>query len=103
VSDMDLRFQIRRAMETGKVLLGYRESEKSLLNGRAKLIILASNAPEQERLRIQHLAKVGNVPIYVFPGTSIELGQTCGKPFTVSVLAVEDAGDSRILEIIQEE
>ncbi|MDN5358569.1 MAG: large subunit ribosomal protein L30e [Candidatus Diapherotrites archaeon] len=100
---MDLRFQIRRAMETGKVLLGYRESEKSLMNGRAKLIILASNAPREEAYRIQYLAKVGSVPLYRFPGTTIELGQVCGKPFAVSVLAVEDAGDSSILDLAKEE
>lgn len=90
-------------METGKVLLGYRESEKSLMNGRAKLIILASNAPREEAYRIQYLAKVGSVPLYRFPGTTIELGQVCGKPFAVSVLAVEDAGDSSILDLAKEE
>ncbi len=100
---MDLRFQIRRAMDTGKVVLGYRESEKSLINGRAKLIILASNAPKEEAYRIQYLSKVGNVPIYHFQGTTIELGQVCGKPFAVSVLAVEDAGESSILDIVKEE
>lgn len=100
---MDLRFQIRRAMETGRVVLGYRESEKSLLNGRAKLIILASNAPREEAHRIQYLAKVGGIPLYRFAGTTLELGQVCGKPFTVSVLAVEDAGDSSILDIVKEE
>ena len=100
---MDLRFQIRRAMETGKVVLGYRESERSLMNGRAKLIILASNAPKEEAYRIQYLSKVGDVPLYSFEGTTIELGQVCGKPFAVSVLAVEDAGDSSILDIVKEE
>jgi len=100
---MDLRFQIRRAMETGKVVLGYRESEKSLMNGRAKLIILASNAPREEAYRIQYLARVGNVPLYAYEGTTIELGQVCGKPFAVSVLAVEDAGESSILDIVKEE
>ena len=98
-----MRFQIRRAMETGKVVLGYRGSEKSVLNGRAKLIILAANAPREQADRIRYLAKIGGVPVYSFRGTTLELGQVCGKPFTVSVLAVEDAGDSSILEVVKEE
>ena len=100
---MDLRFQIRRAMETGRIVLGYKESEKSLMNGRAKLVILASNASGDEAHRIQYFAKVGEVPIYMYNGTTLELGQVCGKPFTVSMLAVEDVGDSSILEIVREE
>ena len=90
-------------METGRIVLGYKESEKSLMNGRAKLVILASNAPKDEAHRIQYLAKVGGTPMYVYDGTTLELGQVCGKPFTVSMLAVEDVGDSSILEIVREE
>jgi large subunit ribosomal protein L30e len=100
---MDIRFQVRRAMDTGRVLLGFRQTEKSLLNGNAKLIILARNAPEVERERIEYLAKVGGVPVYHFDGTTVDLGHVCGKPFAVSMLVVEDAGDSSILELAQEE
>lgn len=100
---MDLRFQIRRAMETGRVVVGYKESEKSLMNGRAKLIIIASNVPKEDDYRIKYLASVGGVPVYEFGGNTIELGQVCGKPFTVSVLAVEDAGDSSVLDVAKEE
>ncbi len=99
---MDFSFQLRRAMETGKVLLGFRQTEKSLLNGRAKLIIVSLNPPEREKRRILHLAKLAGIPVYSFPGTSIELGYTAGKPFRVSFIAVEDPGDSEILRIAEE-
>ncbi len=100
---MDIRFQIRRAMDTGRVLLGYRQTEKSLLNGAAKLVIVASNAPAREAERIDYLAKVGGVPIYRFSGSSVDLGHVCGKPFVVSMLVVEDPGDSSILDLAKEE
>ncbi len=99
---MDIQFQLQRAMRTGRVLLGFRESEKSLLNGRAKLIIIAANARPDVRDRIEHLSRVGGVPIYHFPGTSLELGSLCGRPHAVSVISIEDPGDSSILEIVKE-
>ncbi|NPA76768.1 MAG: 50S ribosomal protein L30e [Candidatus Diapherotrites archaeon] len=100
---MDMRFQVRRAMDTGRVLLGYRQTEKSLLNGAAKLVIVAKNAPQAERERVEYLAKVGGVPVYHYDGTTVDLGHVCGKPFTVAMLVVEDAGDSSILELAKEE
>jgi large subunit ribosomal protein L30e len=99
---MDLRFQIRRAMDTGRVLLGFRQTEKSLLNGRAQLVIIAANAPQFERERIEYLADVGGVPVYHFEGSTVDPGHVCGKPFSVSMLVVEDAGDSSILELAKE-
>ncbi len=89
-------------METGRVYLGFRQAEKSLLNGKAKLVIVSSNSPERERRRILHLAKIGKVPVYSYPGTSIELGYSAGKPFRVSFIVIEDPGDSEILKIVEE-
>ncbi len=100
---MDIAFQIQRAIKTGKVYLGFRQSEKSLLNGRARLVIIASNARKDLKDRVEYLARLDDVPIYRFPGTSMELGSVCGRPHAVSVIVVEDPGDSSILEIVKEE
>ncbi len=99
---MDLGFQLKMAMRTGKVNIGFRTSEKSVMNGRAKLVIVASNAPERIRKRMEVLAKAFNVPLYVFEGTSLELGELIGRPHFVAVIAVEDPGESSILEIVKE-
>lgn len=100
---MDIAFQIQRAIKTGKVYMGFRQSEKSLLNGKARLLIVASNARRDLRDRVEYLARLDGVPVYYFPGTSLELGSVCGRPHAVSVLVVEDPGDSSILEIVKEE
>ncbi len=99
---MDLRFQLKRAMETGDVKLGFRESEKSLLNGRSKLIILAENAPEDIKNRVTYLAKISKVPVYYFKGMSIQLGELLGRPHMVAVISIDDPGDSSILELAKE-
>ncbi len=99
---MDISFQLRRAIQTGTVRIGFRETEKSLLNGKSKLIIIASNVPEDKMLRVLHLAKVSGTPVYRYEGTSFELGELIGRPHFVSVLSVEDPGDSNILELAKE-
>ncbi len=99
---MDIGFQLRRAMETGDVKVGFRSVEKSLLNGRSKLVIIAEKVPERMKLRIEYLAKIANVPVYVYKGGSLDLGELIGRPHFVSVISVDDPGDSSILELAKE-
>ena len=99
---MDLSFQLRRAMQTGDVKIGFRSVEKSLLNGRSKLIIMAERIPQRIRMRIEHLAKIAKVPVYTFKGGSLDLGEVAGRPHFVAVISVDDPGDSSILELAKE-
>jgi large subunit ribosomal protein L30e len=39
------------------------------------------------------------VPVYEFPGLSVDLGPICGKPFIVSALTVLEPGDSDIMAL----
>lgn len=98
---MDVSKEIRRAVDTGKVCFGSRESEKSILKGSAQLIILSSNAPKQVSERFKHYSKISNVPVFEFKGTGLELGAVCGKPFVVSVALVESVGKSTILKAVE--
>lgn len=91
--------EIKTLMKTGRYYLGARKSIKALLRGEAKMVILAENAPPEVRERVLYYARLGNIPVYVYKGTSVDLGVACGKPFRVSVIAVLDEGQSRILEL----
>ncbi len=94
----ELVSSIRLAVESGKVDFGYKTatSEKS---AKAKLFVVAANAPEQIRSKIDAASKSSGTPILEFSGTSVELGSVCGLPYTVSVLSIYDAGNSSILEM----
>jgi len=63
------------------------------------LTILSSTCPDEVEEEIRRYAEEENVPLYFYPGDSEELGLALGKPFLVSVLAVIDPGDSRVLEL----
>lgn len=90
---MNIERSLKLLMETGKVYLGVEQAKKAVENGEAKLLIVASNCPE-EAFREKTYKKV---PILHFKGTNVELGAAAGKPFTVSVITVVDPGESDIL------
>lgn len=99
----DVSKEIRRAVDTGKVVFGRKETEKSLLVGKSKLIILSSNIPELVREKAVHIAEVAGVPHMEFDGTALQLGSVCGKPFGILVMSIEDAGKSNIVSAARSE
>ncbi|MBU2100747.1 50S ribosomal protein L30e [Candidatus Micrarchaeota archaeon] len=96
---MDVNIEIRRAVDTGKVNFGEKTAEKNILKGNGELVIISSSAKKDIKERLEHYAKLSEIPFYEFPGTSTDLGSVCGKPFPVSVMTVLSKGKSKILEI----
>ena len=90
------------AVKTGKVGFGSKDAIVSTASARAKMIILARNIREAERDEIQHNAEQSEIPIFVFPGSSLDLGAVCEKPFPVSAIVVREAGDSEVLKLVAE-
>ena len=52
--------------------------------------------PKNVKADIEAYSKLSEMPVYTFEGSSVELGSICGKPFTVSVLIIQEPGDSNI-------
>lgn len=94
---MDVQRSLRTVIATGKVLIGSDQTAKAVENGKAKMVILATNAPDGEAIRAAAGKK--KVPVYSFEGMGTALGPACGKPFAISALAVLDAGTSDVLQL----
>ena len=92
---IDMDKSLRSVMRTGKVLVGTKQALKATKRGVAKLVIVASNCPPEIRKQITD----SNVPMYEYPGMSVDLGPTCGKPFIVSAITVVEPGDSDIMAL----
>jgi large subunit ribosomal protein L30e len=93
---MDLAHALKVALETGAVRLGLNETRASADERKARLLIVSRTCPDKELIRE---SKLGNVPIYHYEGTSVELGQACGRPYPISALAILDPGSSAILTL----
>ncbi|MDD1654378.1 MAG: 50S ribosomal protein L30e [Methanomicrobiales archaeon] len=93
---MDFNTSLRRALKTGKVLLGQHATEDCINEGKAQLVVVAKNCPERFQ---KFLADRQEVPVHIFDGSGVQLGMACGKPFMVSALAIVEPGESDILSL----
>jgi len=95
---MDFNTSLLRALKTGSVVLGPVRTEKCIKEGRARMIIVAGNCPANIRTKI---TENKNPFIHTFEGSSTDLGNVCGKPFSVSTLAIVNPGESDILSFMR--
>ncbi len=93
---MDFNASLRRAIKTGDVILGQNNTEKCINEGKAQMVVIAANCPENFKSQLLHYE---NLFIHTFDGSSMALGKACGKPFMVSTLAIVSAGESDILSL----
>ena len=98
---VDFENALRVALKTGKVVIGFNRTKKNIQKGKPKLVIIASNAPSEISEEVKYFCNLSNVPYYIYDGSGYELGAICGKPFTISVMAIEDPGDSEILSFVR--
>ncbi len=92
---MDFNASLRKAVKTGKVFLGQNKTRECIEEGKARLVVVAANSPES----VKNLVKETDVPVYVYEGSSVQLGKACGMPYVVSALAVVEPGESDILSV----
>lgn len=90
VIEMGLVEEIQSALKEGNVTIGYKKSLEFVKNDSPKLIVIAENMPEKERLEIEHNAKISSTKVETFSGSSKELGVICGRPFPVMVLVIKE-------------
>jgi large subunit ribosomal protein L30e len=98
---IDVNKAIATTVKTGKVLFGAKNTVKTAKVGKAKLVIVAANCTRPIREDIENYCRLSKIPIFIYNGTSIDLGMACGKPFMVSALTVRDPGDSDILKLTE--
>ncbi len=94
----DLSSSIRLAVDSGKVVFGVKEVAASIRKSDAKLVVVSKKGRSSDISDITHIAKIASIKVIPFDGNPIELGAVCGKPFSVSTLAIIDPGNSTILE-----
>ena len=91
--EIDISKALKAAISTGKVEFGVDQTEKAVKAGKAQMIVVSSNCPAEA------LVKAKDVKVHVYSGNNMELGALCGKPFSVSALAIIDKGTSNILTL----
>lgn len=78
------------AMKAGRCTSGETMTESEVKSGRARLVIIASDASENTKKKFRDMCKFYKVPIYIY-GDKDTLGHAMGKEFRAS-LAILDEG-----------
>jgi large subunit ribosomal protein L30e len=99
---IDVDKAITTAVKTGKVVLGEKEATMSVKSGKAQMVMIASNIPNNLRDNLENYGKLSGIPIVTYEGSSLDLGRICGKRFPVGTLTVKEPGDSTILKLAEE-
>ncbi|KAF7996549.1 hypothetical protein HCN44_002181 [Aphidius gifuensis] len=84
-------------MKSGKYVLGYKQTLKSLRQGKAKLVI-TNNTPPLRKSEIEYYALLAKTGVHFYTGNNIELGTACGKYFRCCTLSITDPGNSDIIK-----
>lgn len=95
--ETDINKVLRNVLSTGKVVIGGRQTINAVKNGKAQVVVLSSNClPEI-------INEMKGVPVINYPGMGVDMGIACGKPFSITVLAVLEPGKSEILSFKEKE
>jgi len=85
-------------MKSGKTKMGYKETLRTIRQGKAKLIIIAENTPALRKSEIEYYAMLAKTGVHHYKGNNVELGTACGQYFRVGTLVITDPGDSDIIK-----
>ncbi len=91
--ETDINKVLRNVLTTGKVVIGGRQTIDAVKNGKAQVVVLSSNCLAET------VNEMKGAPVINYPGTGVDLGVACGKPFAIAALAVLEPGDSEILSL----
>jgi large subunit ribosomal protein L30e len=89
--------KIQLVMRSGKTVLGYKTTIKALRSNKAKMVIIANNTPVLRKSEVEYYAMLAKCAVHHYAGNNSDLGTACGKFFRVSMVTINDAGDSDIL------
>ena len=91
---------IKDAVAADKYKSGVREVLQSLKG--SKLIIVSKSINSDDRVKLEDQAKTASVAVYEYPGTSVQLGKLCNRPFRITAIAIKSGTAAEIDAIMSE-
>lgn len=71
--------KLQLVMRSGKAVLGYKSTLKSIRNGKSKLVFISNNCPSIRKSQIEYYAMLAKIKIYLYPGNNVALGNFISK------------------------
>ncbi len=80
---------IKDAIKEKRLLIGTRGVLRAVRNGKVESVIYAKNAPRGTVEDISHYSGISGFTAQEYPGNSLQLGELCGKPFSILLIAIK--------------
>ena len=87
---MDQVSEIRKLLSSEKLVLGTERTMKKLKSGKLKKIYVSANCPSKIKETIKHYSELGKIEVIKLEQQNDELGIVCRKPFSVSMIGLEE-------------
>ncbi len=94
----DLNSDIRLVVDTGEVSIGHKETTRAVSASKAGAVIVAKNGKKEIVEDLIHICSIAGTRVIEYQGNAVSLGALCGKPYSVTALAIINAGNSPILK-----
>jgi len=91
---------IKDAVAADKYKSGIKEVLQSVKE--SKLIIVSKSIDSAEKAKLVEQAKTANVAVYEYPGTSVQLGKLCNRPFRMTAVAIKSGTAAEIDAIMSD-
>ena len=101
VKVFDIDTNIKVAYKTGKLIFGKSQVLSQLRQKSFKMLIIANNCPAELDAQLSYYNSLMNNNLFIhrYHGSSWELGLAMGKPYMISIIGVNDFGDSDLLSL----
>ena len=101
VKEFDVDTNIKVAYKTGKLIFGKTQVLRQLRQNPFKMIIIANNCPAQLETQLNYYNSLinNNIFLHKYKGSSWDLGLAMGKPYMISVIGINDFGDSDLMTL----
>ncbi|MFH1398500.1 MAG: ribosomal L7Ae/L30e/S12e/Gadd45 family protein [Candidatus Woesearchaeota archaeon] len=85
MTDLD---EIKKDLKTGKLVIGTEQTKNNLRQDKTKKVFLSSNCDATVKKELENLCSFNKVQLVQLKIPNDELGITCKKQFSISVLSL---------------
>lgn len=88
------------AMRTGKYIVGFKRTIKSVITKQARCLVLSSNFPSTKRKQLEYYSVLaGGIPIIFHEANNTELGSIVEKGHRIGCISILDQGEADLIPV----
>src|SRR4051794_38928507 len=98
MNDKKLKKILKDALANKKLKTGAKEVQQSIKG--TSLILASGSLPESTADKIRKLSSENNIPLYKYPGNSVNLGRLCNLTYRTSIISLKNISEDEVASIL---